>query len=146
MSAETDALSRNAAPRHLWVVGIVSLLWNAVGVVSYIMTELGQLASLGMTPEQIAYFEAFPAWATAFWALGVWGCLLGSILLLARSRHAVTAFGVSIVGLVGTAVFSYLVSDVPDDLQSVPLDIAIWAITLGLFFYARRQAANAVLR
>lgn len=146
MSAETDALSRNAAPWHLWVVGIVSLLWNAVGVFSYMMTELGQLASLGMTPEQIAYFEAFPAWATAFWALGVWGCLLGSILLLARSRHAVTAFGVSIVGLVGTAVFSYLVSDVPDDLQSVPLDIAIWAITFGLFFYARRQAANAVLR
>ena len=146
MSAETDALSRNAAPWHLWVVGIVSLLWNAVGVFSYMMTELGQLASLGMTPEQIAYFEAFPAWATAFWALGVWGCLLGSILLLARSRHAVTAFGVSIVGLVGTAVFSYLVSDVPDDLQSVPLDIAIWAITFGLCFYARRQTANAVLR
>ena len=145
MDATTDAHSRIGAPWHLWVVGIVSLLWNAVGVFSYMMTELGQLASLGMTPEQIAYFETFPAWATAFWALGVWGCLLGSILLLARSRHAVTAFGVSIVGLVGTAVFSYLVSDVPDDLQSVPLDIAIWVITFGLFFYARRQAANGVL-
>lgn len=138
--------ARARAPWHLWVVGILSLLWNSVGVYSYLMTELGRLGDLGMNREQIAFFDGFPAWATAVWALGVWGCLLGSILLLARSRHAVTAFGVSIVGLVGTAIFSYFVADVPDGLQSVPLDIAIWVITFGLFLYARRQAASGVLR
>lgn len=138
--------ARARAPWHLWAVGILSLLWNSVGVYSYLMTELGRLGDLGMNREQIAFFDRFPAWATAVWALGVWGCLLGSILLLARSRHAVNAFGVSIVGLVGTAIFSYFVADVPDGFQSVPLDIAIWVITFGLFLYARRQAASGVLR
>ena len=143
---ETPAPVSTNAPWHLWVVGVLSLLWNAVGVMSYLMTKLGKLEALGMTPDQIAYFNSFPAWASAVWALGVWGCLIGSLLLLARSRHAVTAFGVSIVGLIGTAVFSYGMSDVPEELRSVPLDIAIWAITLGLFWYARRMTAGGVLR
>lgn len=134
------------APWHLWAVGILTLLWNAIGVMSYTMTHLGKLESLGMTPDQIGYFDSFPAWANAVWAIGVWFCLLGSILLLLRSRYAVTAFAISVIGLVGTAYFSYVVSDVPEDLQSVPLDIAIWVITLGSLWYAIRQRAAGVLR
>lgn len=134
------------APWHLWAVGIITLLWNAVGAMSYTMTQLGQLASLGMTPDQIAYFDTFPAWADAVWAIGVWFCLLGSILLLMRSRHAVTAFAISVIGLVGTTYFSYAVSVIPEGLQSIPLDIAIWAITLGSLWYAIRQRAAGVLR
>jgi hypothetical protein len=134
------------APWHLWAVGILTLLWNAIGVMSYMMTHLGKLESLGMTPDQIAYFDSFPAWANAVWAIGVWFCLLGSILLLLRSRYAVTAFAISVIGLVGTAYFSYVVSDVPEELQSVPLDLAIWVITLGSLWYAIRQRAVGVLR
>ena len=35
------------APWHLWVVGVVTLLWNAVGIFSYMMTHLGKLEDLG---------------------------------------------------------------------------------------------------
>lgn len=139
-----DATAR--APWHLWAVGILTLLWNAIGVMSYTMTQLGKLESLGMTTDQVAYFDSFPAWANAVWAIGVWFCLLGSILLLLRSRHAVTAFAISVIGLVGTAYFSYFVSDVPEDLQNPLLDIGIWVITLGSLWYAMRQRAAGVLR
>src|SRR3546814_14306055 len=66
----------------------------------YMMTKLGNADYLSaFTPEQIAYFQGFPLWANIGWAFGVWGSVLGSILLLARSRHAVTAFAVSLLGL-----------------------------------------------
>ena len=134
------------APWHLWAVGIVTLLWNAVGITSYLMTELGQLEALGMTPEQIAYFETFPAWAIAFWALGVWGAFFGSLLLLFRSRHAVTALAVSIVGLIGTTVFQRVLNDLPADMNNPALDLAIWVITLGTLWYARKMLREGVLR
>ncbi len=41
-------------PWHLWVVGIATLLFNAIGCYSYTMTQTGSLADLGMTPDQIA--------------------------------------------------------------------------------------------
>src|SRR3546814_16425474 len=72
-------------PVHLWAVGVLSLLWNAVGAFDYMMTKLGNADYLSaFTPEQIAYFQGFPLWANIGWAFGVWGSVLGSILLLAR--------------------------------------------------------------
>ena len=95
------------APWHVWVVGVISLLWNSYGCYDYTMTKLDPahyLAGSGMSAAGQAYMLALPAWVTAFWALGVWGSLAGSLLLLARSRHAVTAFAASLVGLASWVV------------------------------------------
>ena len=73
---------QSKTPWHLWAVGIGALLWNAIGGYSYTMTKLGKLAELGMTPEQIEYMSSFPLWATVLWAMGVWGAIATSILLL----------------------------------------------------------------
>ena len=84
---------------HLWVVGILSFLWNCFGCLDYTMTNLKNASWLAqMTPDQIAWMNGLPAWLTAFWALGVWGGLVGSILLMMRSRYAVWAFGISCSG------------------------------------------------
>lgn len=136
---------RAATPWHLWVVGILTLLWNSVGVLSYMMTELGKLESLGMTPDQIAYFDSFPAWATAVWALGVWGAFFGSVLLLLRSRWAVTAIAVALIGLIGTTIFQNFMTQVPEELQSLGLDLTIWATTLFMLWYAMKMRREGVL-
>lgn len=142
-----DAISGPAkAPWHLWLVGLLTLLFNAMGVMSYVSTELGMLAEMGMTPEQIAFMDSYPAWAVALWALGVWGAFSGSVLLLLRSRFAVAAMVVALVGLIGTTVYNYVLIDVPESMQAPVLDVAIWAVTLFLLFYARRMAAAGVLK
>jgi hypothetical protein len=138
--------SRTKAPWHLWVVGLLTLLFNAMGIISYLTTKLGMLADMGMTPGQIAFMESYPAWANAFWALGVWGAFAGSVLLLLRSKWAVAAMVVALLGLIGTTIFHYALIEVPVDMQAPALDVAIWAVTLSLLLYARRMAATGVLR
>ena len=133
-------------PWHLWVVGIVTLLWNAIGIFSYLSTQTGNLESLGMTADQIAYFDSFPAWADAVWALGVWGAFLGSILLLLRSRWAVTSIGISIVGLIGSTIYQRFMIEVPEELDSIGLSAMIWIITLFMLWYAIRMRGQGVLR
>ena len=137
------------APWHLWVVGVLSLLWNSGGVVSYTMTHLGMLESMDMPADQIAFYSNFPAWAVAVWALGVWGCFFGSLALLFRSRFAVLLFGISIVGLIGTTIFQWGIADMPEVLTTTGHKLfaaSIWAITLARFVYARRMRAAGVLR
>lgn len=141
-----ETTGRSATPWHLWVVGGLTLLWNAVGVMSYLMTELDQLEALGMTPAQIAYFDTFPAWATAVWALGVWGAFAGSVLLLLRSRWAVTALVIALVGLIGTTYFQRFVTAVPEDMRNLGLDVTIWVTTLFMLWYALKMRREGVLR
>jgi len=133
-------------PWHLWLIGGLSLLFNAMGVISYTMTKFDMLAEAGMTADQIAFMNAYPAWASAFWALGVWGAFAGSVLLLLRSRFAVPAMVAATIGLVGTTVYNYGLIEVPAAMEAPALDIAIWAVTLSLLLYVRRMAAAGVLK
>jgi hypothetical protein len=135
-----------ATPAHLWLVGGFTLLFNAMGIVSYLTTKLGMLAEMGLTPSQIAFMESYPAWVSAFWALGVWGAFAGSVLILLRSRWAVMAMIAALVGLAVVTVYHYAIITVPAEMQSPGLDVAIWAVTLFLLVYARRMAAAGVLR
>jgi hypothetical protein len=136
---------RMRTPVHLWIVGIVTLLFNMMGIVSYLTTRFGMLEQMGLTPEQIAFMESYPAWVSGLWALGVWGAFAGSVLLLARSKWAVWAMAAAMIGLIGTTLGNYVMLDVPAAMQAPALDMAIWAVTLFLLFYCRRMARAGVL-
>lgn len=97
--------ARKPAPTAYWVIALLSLLWNAGGAFDYTMTQLGNADYMSsFTPEQVAYFNAFPAWHDATWAIGTWGALAGSVLLLIRSRFAIVAFAASLFGIVATTL------------------------------------------
>jgi hypothetical protein len=136
-------------PTHLKIVGIAGILWNAFGCVDYVMTQLRSDFWLSsFTPEQRAYFESFPAWLHGAWALGVWGALLGSILLLMRSRHAVTAFAVSLFGLAVSQAYQFT-ADRPGGLDGpamIAIQLVIWAGALFFLVYAARMRSRGVLR
>ena len=142
--------SRLRTPLHLWIVGILSLLWNAFGAMDYTMTMTRNAAYLkSASAAQMAYFGSFPAWAIALWALGVWGALAGSVLLLARSRLAVIAFVVSLAGLAGSTLYQFAVHPVPADMRGpamLVLNLIIWAAAIGLLLYARSMRQRGVLR
>ena len=60
------------APWHLWLIGTIGGLWSLMGVLSFMLTQMNVEAVMSrFPPEQREYFESFPLWAVAFWAIGV---------------------------------------------------------------------------
>jgi hypothetical protein len=144
------------APIHLWVVGGLATLWNAFGGYDYWMTRMRDTDYLaGMLPgvdpqATLAWIDSFPMWAQFGWGLGVWMGVLGSLLLLARSRWAVHAFGLSLIGMALSFGYQFSgASPMPEGMGGgamtyVPLVIIF--IGLLLFAYARAMAKKGVLR
>jgi hypothetical protein len=143
-------------PAHIWVVGILSLLWNCFGAYDYTQTRLRNADYIktsmpGVDPAAaLAWIDGMPMYAQVGWGLGVWLALLGSILLLVRSRWAVWSFGVSLAGAIVSLGYQLaLAPPMPGAENSAMMKVmplVIIAIALALFLYARRQAANGVLR
>lgn len=137
-------------PLHLWFVGTVAVLWNAVGVFDYLMKKLEVSWYMAeFTPTQIEYFANYPAWATAFWAIGVWCALGGSIAILLRSQAAVPLYAFSLIGLAGTTVYTNFMSDgmaAMDGFGYVLFSLAIWVILVGLLLYSLAMRKRGVLR
>jgi hypothetical protein len=138
-------------PGHVWAVGVFALLFNAVGVFDYTMNQLqgpSYLASAGMTPQQVAHYQAMPAWMMGVWAVGVFGAFGASVLVLMRRALAVPVFAVSLAAFLVSVLYNYVLTDGGALMgRQMAITSAVIAGLLLLFIvYARAMAARGVLR
>ena len=127
---------RPKAPWHLWAVGLVGLLWFAGGAYDYVQTQSRNMDYIGAAADAVGlpaevildYFHSYPLWADICWALGVWGSIAGGVLLLLRSRFAFHALVISLIGLAGSTLYTFIADvaagdggDVPDRLYDPDL-------------------------
>jgi hypothetical protein len=147
--SDQQTTSNRHTPRHLWVIGGLSVPWNAMGAFDYLMTQTHNEAYMGQfTPEQLDYFYGFPAWLVAFWAIAVWGGLLGSLLLLLKKRLAVGIFLASLVAALLTTVYNYGLSnglEVVGHPAAIAFSALILVVALLLYLYARAMRNRGVL-
>ena len=153
--AMRDDVVNNRTPTHVWIVGILALLWNAFGCYDYLMTRSRDTEYLAsMMPEvdpnaALAWMDGFPIWASFAWGLGVWMGLAGAVLLLMRNRYAVPAFALSLLGaVVGLGYQMTMAAPLPgaEGPMYTVMPIVIILVALGQFLYARAQRARGVLR
>ncbi len=151
----TDTTTRltTATPWHLWVVGVLSLLWNGFGAYNFIMTTTqgeAYFRASGFDQGMIDYYNAMPAWMYVPWTVGVWGAVAGSILLLLRNRLAVWAFGLSLIGAVVTLIYGQFVNPMPPPPPELAMmkymPYVITAVAAFLLWYAWSMSKKGVLR
>lgn len=136
-------------PVWFWIVGVISLLWNGAGIMNY-------LAQAYMTPEKLAELPAAeqvmypdtPAWATAAFALAVFGGTIGSIFLLIRKRFAYQAFIVSLAGILVQMTYGFFMMENLDGFGpgGVLMPILIILVGVGLLYVAKKGIANGWLK
>ena len=82
-----------------WIISVVTLIFNVMGVINYFVQMNAD--SLASFPEAYRPIIAGrPAWATAAFAIAVFGASLGCLLLLLRKSAASYVFIVSLLGVV----------------------------------------------
>jgi hypothetical protein len=143
------------APWHLWVIGVLALMFTAFGAYDYLMSQLGDRAYIGAmvkpfgidTDVGVAYFSSFPLCADFVWAIGVWGAVGGSILLLARRAWAYPAYLASLAGLVASNGYAVIhpVPGMTDSSMSYATIAVVGAVMVALTLYARTQKDRGVL-
>ena len=136
-------------PWHLWLVGLVGVLWSSMGVVSFMLTQMNVEAVMSrFPPQQREYFESFPLWAVAFWAIGVFGGVIGCLLLLLRNR---LAFPVLLASVIGAIVFNlgglFLLGGMEVMRETGGLGFTVFPIVFAAFlaYYARAMSKKGVL-
>jgi hypothetical protein len=84
-----------------WVIGAIALIWNGLGAVNFLVQ---------MSPDSIAAYreserliiDGRPLWATAAFAVAVFGGAIGALLLLLRRSVAFYLFAASLFGVLVT--------------------------------------------
>ena len=147
-SEPTGGEARVKTPVHLWIVGVLALLWNLMGAFNYVATQFElDFYMSQFTAEELAYFNAFPAWATAGWAFAVWAAFAGSIGLLLRKCWSMWAFVIALAGLAVSSIYTLGMSSGIEMMGTGDLifTAVIWIIAIFLVVYSGMQAKTRVL-
>lgn len=145
-------------PWHLWLMGILALLFEIFGCFQFLVGVLGgdemvrqSAVSMGWTAAQaetyITWAKSLPMWLKAVWAVGVWGGLAAAILLLLRRRLAAPLFVLSLLMFVLNAGFTRYFTNAPDFVNAdivVPSTIFVFCLLFAV--YASVMQRRGVLR
>jgi hypothetical protein len=128
-------------PVWFWIVSVLALLWNLMGVMNYLgSTFMKEAIKAEMTPEQVNLMESTPAWVTAAFAIAVWFGAAGCIGLLLRKKWAKSALGMSLIGVLvqtGYGFFMTNATEVYSQTEAVIIPMMVIVIAIFLIFFAR---------
>jgi hypothetical protein len=93
-------MNATSAPRWLLWVGIAALLWNLIGVWSFVSNwQMSNTGYAGLPEVQRTLWSSMPLWTWIGFALAV-GCgTSGAVALLARKALAVPLFLISFIAV-----------------------------------------------
>lgn len=141
MLIDEDTGMKTETPWHVWVVGVLALLWNAGGAFDYVMTQTknaGYTASF--SDAQWAFFDTMPLWAEAAWTVAIWTSVIGSALILFRSKYAEPVFLASLIAMTISFFHNIVLSNALELMPGAGYLVftgLIFVIAIGLYVYAR---------
>jgi len=101
MSTSSTPIRRS--PTHLWVVAILTLLWNGSGAYTILMAQAGRLSDVDAN--EAAYYAAQPSWFVIATDIALLLPLAAAVALLLRSRSAAWLFALSLIVFVVNNVY-----------------------------------------
>ena len=130
-----------------WVIGIVALLWNILGVGAYLAQAYMTDDTLALLPQEDQnFYNNIPAWVTAAFAASVFSGLFGCIALLMRKKIAVLLFTLSLICVLAQQVYNFfLQDDVALSGARMIGPILIIVICFFLMWFAKAQKQNGII-
>lgn len=126
-------------PIWFWIVSVIALLWNIMGVDQY----LGQAYKTDrwlstMTDEQLEMVSSLPGWLTGFFATAVFTALLASIGLLLRKKWAYSLFVISLIAVIVQMGFVLA----QGYFEGIPMTISIIAFAIFLVWFSKKSISK----
>ena len=147
MNTEPGATrSAMRTPWHVWVVGIVALLWNASGAYTIMMAQAGMLPNL--SSDEVAYYAAQPIWFVGLTDVALLSAIGAAIALLSRHRAAVWLFAISLAAILVTDIYDLAAGSARmlDGAGAMIVTILIFVIAVLELAYARAMKLRSVLQ
>lgn len=135
-------------PLWFWAVSAAMLLWNGLGAMAYVADATITVDALNaMSEAERALRASRPAWATAAFAVAVFGGVVGCLLLLVRSRWAFPVLVLSLLGVAVQMTQAFLIANSYEVYGPPGLIMPALVLTFSLLlvWFARRARARGWL-
>ena len=135
----TDSI-KNKIPKWFWVLAVIFLLWNIMGVLSFFGHTFITEEALAKLPEnERALYGDYSIWTTILFAIATFGGLIGSIGLILKRKWAQTFFILSFLAIVPQMIHNVFLTksiDVYGLGQALTMPVLVVLIGALLIWYS----------
>lgn len=131
-----------------WIIGVLGLIWNAMGVDGYINQayKTARFKSY-YTEEQLEIIFNLPSWVTAAFAIAVFSSAIACILLLMRKKMAKNFFLIGFTAVVVQTMYNIFMNPGKNMYGSMEYSMLLMIplISIFLYWYAKKCADDGIL-
>ena len=107
--------STKRPPIWFWIVSVIALIWNGLGVHGYLSRAYNTSAYTdAYTSEQLEVMNNLPAWYTGLFAIAVFAGALGSLMIILRKKTAKFLFIMSFFAATAQMTYFLFLADLKD--------------------------------
>jgi hypothetical protein len=142
MGLRMSVAANGRPPKHFWVLSVLALLWNLIGVATYLATvTLSPEALANMTDAERALYIA-PWWVTSVYAIAVFAGTFGCLALLFRKTWAFPLFIVSLIAVFIQTGYGLLMTEIiaVQGGAAAALPLTVVCVAIALVGFARAAA------
>lgn len=122
-------------PIWFWIVSVVALIWNAMGVMQYLAQAYNtENFREQYTADQLELIANTPSWVIAVFAIAVFTGLFGSIALLLRKKWAYSLFLISLIAVAAQMIYNLFIAKAVDVYGTAALITSIMILIFAVLF------------
>lgn len=123
-----------------WIVAVISLLWNLMGVFQFsVSTFMKEMMEGNYSEAELELANALPTWYTVIFGIAVFSGLLGSIVLLLRKKVAIPLFGISLLTVLVVMGYWLFATEVMAvvGVEAAIMPMLVIAFAIFIYFYSK---------
>ena len=131
-----------------WVICVIALIWNLIGVLSYLgEAYITDEKLTQLTEAQQEIINNRPSWATIAFAIAVFGGLLGSLALLFKMKISYLLFIISFFGVIIHLAYKVFITKMfqNNEIDHFFSTIVVVGISFYMITYAKKCKKNNLI-
>ncbi len=130
----------NKSSATYWIIGILALIWNLLGVFAYLSQAYITEEALTLLPQgDQDYITNSPTWVTAAFAIAVFAGAFGCIALLMRKKLANILLLLSFIAVLVQSMYNFFIQDYVElSGQNMIMPMMIILVSAFLVWYSKK--------
>lgn len=134
MDSPLDLPEKSNVPTSFWVIGVIALLWNLMGLVAFFMDmTISAEAIAGMDAAMQEMYNTTPLISKIGYGVATICGVLGCVMLLLRKKLALPLFILSLIGVAIQNIANFTMTNAMEAIGSGGLPLLLLVIAFAVF-------------
>ena len=126
--------SENKPTIGFWIIGIIALIWNSLGIHGYLQQAYNTEAfRIQYSTEQLESIDNLPSWYAAVFATAVFSSAIGCLLMLGKKKVSNLLFKIGLLAVIIQTCYNLFIYEGKEFFGTIEYSMLVMIPVISIF-------------